>query len=148
MDPTALPTDNLYKFMALAGLALAGFCVWLLWKTRDDTLAKLASAFEDLAKVQPLVAAKDRTPEQAESVAAMLRGAAVVGHTKSAGRRSKVFMLGIAAGILVSGTGFGLWYYRLQQFTDAQTKADFEDHMQELDAKRIARERAAQEVKP
>lgn len=31
MDPTALPTDNLYKFMALAGLGIAGFCLWFWW---------------------------------------------------------------------------------------------------------------------
>jgi hypothetical protein len=29
VDPTGLPTDNLYKFLALAGLAFAGFCAWL-----------------------------------------------------------------------------------------------------------------------
>lgn len=36
VDPTALPTDNLYKFLALAGLMLAGFCAWLEYKMRES----------------------------------------------------------------------------------------------------------------
>jgi hypothetical protein len=41
MDPTALPTDNLYKFAALSGVALIGFLSWLAWKTQRDLQAAL-----------------------------------------------------------------------------------------------------------
>jgi hypothetical protein len=39
MDPTALPTDNLYKFAALSGVALAGFLIWLTWKVQRELQA-------------------------------------------------------------------------------------------------------------
>src|SRR5882762_6140472 len=36
MDPTSLPTDNLYKFMALSGVAIVGFFIWFVWKTQRE----------------------------------------------------------------------------------------------------------------
>jgi hypothetical protein len=41
MDPTSLPTDNLYKFMALGGLFLTGFGGWLFWKLRVEERNKV-----------------------------------------------------------------------------------------------------------
>src|SRR5688572_2341923 len=41
MDPTSFPTDNLYKFLALSGLALAGLCAWLWWKLREQANSAL-----------------------------------------------------------------------------------------------------------
>ncbi|MEO8903198.1 MAG: hypothetical protein ABI627_16885 [Polyangiaceae bacterium] len=42
MDPTHLPTDNLSKFLALAGLAFTGLCAWLFWRIRGDILKETA----------------------------------------------------------------------------------------------------------
>jgi hypothetical protein len=36
VDPTALPTDNLYKFMAFSGLVAAGYAVWIVYKLLVD----------------------------------------------------------------------------------------------------------------
>jgi hypothetical protein len=52
MDPTNLPTDSLYKFMALSGLAILGFCVWLFSTNTDRLLEQSASADAALAKLK------------------------------------------------------------------------------------------------
>jgi hypothetical protein len=44
VDPTSLPTDNLYKFLALSGLALAAFCTWSCQKAWA-TVHNAADAF-------------------------------------------------------------------------------------------------------
>jgi hypothetical protein len=61
MDPTALPTDNLYKFMALGGLALVGFCIWMRLKI-TDTLGKVVSDVEgSMLKTKSLMAPIEAT---------------------------------------------------------------------------------------
>jgi hypothetical protein len=41
MDFTSIPTDNLYKFMALSGLVVAGSSVWFLWKKAEEHRDKI-----------------------------------------------------------------------------------------------------------
>ena len=108
-------------------------------------MAGFVKTFEELVKLQPGIGDKNRTPEQAETAAALLRGAAVVGHSKRASSRGKMYVAGIVIGLLTSATGFTFWYLRLQRYVDAQAKADFDDHMQELAARRIERDKRARE---
>lgn len=44
MDPTSLPTDNLYKFMALSGMGIVGFAVWFRWKRLQSFADGLSKA--------------------------------------------------------------------------------------------------------
>lgn len=45
MDPTGLPTDSVYKFIALSGLAIAGFAIWFWW-TRTQQFLKTSAALQ------------------------------------------------------------------------------------------------------
>ena len=167
MDPTALPTDNLYKFMALAGLALAGFCAWAIWKvTRfiGESAMSLAEGdvrlharrrnLETFISLTPTGAGReqeiiDRGLLLDEELAIQEARAKLVTATIcELNLRTKTLKRAIGAGLTVSAAGFTLWYLNVQWYADKQAKADFEDHMQELAAKRIAREKPAREPKP
>jgi hypothetical protein len=50
MDPTSLPTDSLYKFMALSGVALVGLILWLLAKAQRAHLTNLSVLETENAK--------------------------------------------------------------------------------------------------
>ena len=194
MDPTSLPTDNLYKFMALAGLMLAGFCGWLRWKFLENQHAELATIKQELSRIEATTdvlvsrihllkdssvrfgqGADEATNEGTNAYyAELLKGASqkidetleeqqaahvaavnARGRLEAVNARQDRYEVAVttltyvaALGLVTSACGFGLWYVNLQWYTDRQTKADFEDHMQELAAKRITREKAAHEAKP
>lgn len=159
VDPTALPTDNLWKCMALAGLMLAGFCGWLIFKILSQvylSLDRTSAASTRLAaqaeadRVQTLDGVKEanaRLKRASKRLEAATLARANAEATDLAIERLWVKVMPLLAGalfgLIISLTGFSFWYLKLQWYTDKQTKADFEDHMQELAAKRRAREKAA-----
>src|SRR4051812_13688935 len=86
MDPTALPTDNLYKFAALSGVALAAFLLWLTWRIQreleSDLLAirvKQARGAVAATRVQDLGAIVSKRQEQLETRAATIIADAKLG---------------------------------------------------------------------
>lgn len=194
MDPTHLPTDNLWKFMALAGLACAGFCGWLMWKMfeyarsaeerEDETAARLKAKTISLAarlaqlridndqftlalsetqndatnlfyanllrEVRSEIASAAARQEalDEEFSAAQVRLSAVRAHSAFLYKMVRFPAVFMFAGVVLSCLGFERWYGNLQVYTDHQTRADFEDHVAELAAKRTARDRAAAGVCP
>jgi hypothetical protein len=50
VDPTSLPTDNLYKFVSLAGLAIAMGATWIHWKQADRFHSRLDTAHRRVAR--------------------------------------------------------------------------------------------------
>ncbi len=52
VDPTGLPTDNLYKFLALAGLGATGFCLWFWWTRRNLLLTERMDIDRELARAE------------------------------------------------------------------------------------------------
>jgi hypothetical protein len=46
-----LPVDNRYKFAALSGVALAGFLLWLSWKTLRELQATLLALAIKTARI-------------------------------------------------------------------------------------------------
>ena len=78
MDPTKLPTDNLYKFLALAGLSLAGFCGWLIWKFVERQHSELAALLETHAQLDArivAVAIRHPNPRDVRQVVGFVTGA-------------------------------------------------------------------------
>jgi len=138
VDIPGLPTDNLYKFLALSGLLSAGFIWWGVTK-RWEALVERAYGFntkvrERNIQLQHLVIdsrimtpetegilkeriRKNATDEQADEVLGM--------HLQDAIDRLKklsVHGLGVMAfALLMSVFGFFAWYLRVQRYQDEQT---------------------------
>jgi hypothetical protein len=221
VDPTALPTDNLYKFMALSGLGIAGFCLWFWWQrfqqlkdkliglrldlaaskhkgaqTLADTerleaaldgfaadTAKIRETFEEKRARFEALKASDPSPRELDQFTQELVGANDaldrLGERVANGRerlgavrveaqankadtsrmdvqyktlRSEGVLLDSLAralfaagsfGLILSAAGFAGWYINVQWYADRQAKAEFEDRMAELSAKRKARDDAS-----
>jgi len=131
MDPTKLPTDNLYKFMAILGLLLMGFAVYVQWhinnmplevqvaKSRGDAAVNQAK-LERLQRAQP-----QGEPPTEEFVAAKMAGklqmyqedairSEIDRNRQINGHMNALEWWGIAMSVL----GFGLWYWKLQRHLD------------------------------
>jgi hypothetical protein len=87
MDPTALPTDNLYKFIALSGLVLVGFLAWLVWRTQRELLTTLeevnlrnARSTANVDLLAALQAIADRKEQGLKSREDSLKQSARAGH--------------------------------------------------------------------
>jgi len=159
MDPTALPTDNLYKFLALAGLSLSGFCGWLIWRINTWALAE-AYRLKEIALRHRARRRADRALRNISDAGPhnttrsfIKRSFALQGETEVLLARADKMLFDLSSlkaslrtlkrlvwvGLLVSLMGFVFWYLRLQQYTDRQTKADFEDHMARCSSHRDGR---------
>lgn len=189
MDPTALPTDNLYKFMALAGVLAAGFCIWLAYRIwnhiiqradqmeieeaqlslRFDAASARAKLFEaqseayaqdaqragDTASREQafaLIAGRqDALPAERRQLDSLEQDRATLAHKRKALHEvdglgtaaARGLLVACACAVAVSMFGFILWYTRVQWYADKQAKAEFEDRMAELAAKRKARDAAS-----
>ncbi len=96
MDPTALPTDNLYKFAALSGVALAGFLIWLTWKVQRELQAVLLTitlkqrmSVVAVKRLQDLETINDVKVTQLENERNRLNEAAVAGKLTEADERRR-----------------------------------------------------------
>lgn len=158
MDLTALPTDNLYKFMALAGTLLLVFSVYLgftryqkYWERLDELSLELAENEATIRRAEREVAAiegkHDPSPEAAQALEERKFEArrrhelnksrlAIVERTD----RDRKWALGISialavAAVLLAGSGYYLWYDRLQRFQDRAVEAEAQNRPVEVPAR-------------
>lgn len=137
-----LPTDNLYKFMALGGLTLAGFFFWIFWKRadalRDRAEAHLQDEKELTAEAEAIRAQIELgrllpEPERSAQLPVLtallakvqLRAAGLDARYKSLeSATAEIHRIGWSAigfaviGIIIANIGFGLWYTRVQRYQD------------------------------
>jgi hypothetical protein len=154
MNLPSLPTDNLYKFMALAGLAAFFFSVvYPTWQTRELKVKQLeqdaeravlqiehahlvAELYDASGKVkpdaQPDGLATKRRFRDLEIKAAQLEGKkqVLIRLAAEANLFSLAFWYGIVAGLIVTIWGFALWYRRVQKPQDALLQQQLKDAMQ------------------
>jgi hypothetical protein len=163
LAPITLPTDNLYKFLAIAGITLVVVAIVVPWSERDGLRreearllgehsrihSELKSLNPDMdvpaptlgdihnpdigtaninAKIETAIKAAPRKSaagareltEYERSLASLQAGLiehrALVLHATAANR---LFWCVLAAGIALSGLGFGGWFLRLQRKQDA-----------------------------
>jgi hypothetical protein len=142
IDLPSLPTDNLYKFIALCGLVLfiASVTIPNILATRfrdqvDDLTIEAAPLEEEIKILHEQIARfENASPPDAERVsatraasdqirikAAVVRAKLSVAHNRQKDLRLLLWVV-VIGGILSSvimWSGFRLWYYRLQQYQDA-----------------------------
>jgi hypothetical protein len=116
-----LPTDNIYKFIALFSLILfiSGFGTVIY-----ATNATNAMAFEHWVEVETLRALETPTLEQATRLQALEKKIEVAVDDKDAYRSLAIFM--IAAGTVGMVFGFGYWHLRIQPRVDQMAATQLE----------------------
>jgi hypothetical protein len=142
-----LPTDNLYKFMALGGLTLSGFFCWLFWKYTEEYSRRVEALTVEHAELQSnaqaarekLERAKTLTEEERKKIvpamlsdlagtdvrasAALARRAALDRVDLRVRRIGWATMILTALGFSIATAGFYLWYVRVQQYQDVILRA-------------------------
>ncbi len=148
----SLPTDNLYKFIAISGISLLIFCGHLNWNTQQTLLQKLEDietevdvlSFQQTTLDNDLKKDKDTTNKQrSNSPIAIsqkkqlsniqnelqIKGILLKGKAKSLRRITNdsknlfVFTTTIGTiGILMAFFGFFMWYYKVQVHHDRSIK--------------------------
>lgn len=146
MNLSLLPTDNLYKFLALAGLALVGFAIVVYLKTARALIERLHTLDIEAKTALPVLAYLEWVVEQKATRPAMpfeerdelrkLHRDISIKH-----ERQKVelqyatdltaqlrwlghaTLVGVTLGLAVSALGFALWYTEVQRPTDFSVKA-------------------------
>jgi hypothetical protein len=118
MPTPSLPTDNLYKFIALAGIALVVATVVLGFGTYRDLLdreAELRAQGGTLgwSSGQPL---DQNLPEERDLKHGILLLRA---RLDAAVKQFPMLSYPLVAGTALMGVGFWLWYVRLQRHLDA-----------------------------
>lgn len=142
-----LPTDSLYKFMALGGYSLAAFFFWLFY-TRVDAHTIRTAAFaielaerkvrthalkdevahvrsltepEQRAALPGLIVASTEAEANFEASSAQLR--AIQANDREIKRLGYAAMIFAVIGIAIGNAGFGLWYTRVQRYQDIILRA-------------------------
>jgi hypothetical protein len=145
--PVTPPTDNLYKFMAIAGLLVAGFSLYFpiteRRQYRDQVLAleiELAAQTAETQRINEALSRRDslrpltRQEEErfgrfdslrAQRNATMpLRQEALARYRTDIGLFGVLLVLGTASGLGCAAAGFTLWYNRVQRHLDRALAAD------------------------
>ena len=126
--PTNLPTDNLYKFIALSGVALTSIILVL-------SIGTLGGLQDDLAAIEGKIATHTKllNAPDANSTALYLAAAELHGNLIELELRAKYsFIFSVILAIFLIATlalalyGFKAWYYRIQVYEDALLKKQAE----------------------
>ena len=145
MNFPLLPTDNLYKFVAVAGLILSAYCAFFAYQQVLDIKLQRARAEteEDIIRLEieqierdaeKINRKKDPSSDEIKEISARIRTAQVQ-KLRVRGKRNEVDILttqvwvhffvlwtGILGGICMSGWGFTQWYYQIQKPNDELTR--------------------------
>lgn len=121
LDRVPVPTDNIYKFIALFSLVTLIFSVW---QTISFTTASNAIVMKNFPEIEELKSLESRSRVQEAKLAVLEREMEVVIKDK----KFVVEMLSWIVGLSVSGIvlGFGIWLRKIQPLIDAHSKAQLE----------------------
>ncbi len=126
MNIPSLPTDNLYKFMALSGIFIAvfGYSVYWIQGGRTQEIVEELSGLETRLEViikSPIVTGDSSidTEKDLEAIAKVMQLTKEFDNLQKERvvyRNFSIFCL--VVGSILSISGFSLWYFRVQKFQD------------------------------
>lgn len=128
MNINNLPTDNLYKFIALSGLVLIFYSSFyirpLIWEVEIE-VARLATEIEVIEMAEDVEAPEAKKLVTLEKLKNMKVKNAVTKqkHEKYKSLHNENKLL-VFIGLLLTCLGFYLWYYRVQRPIDQKLKND------------------------
>lgn len=136
----SIPTDNLYKFLAVSGLVVNLFCTALLYlsteRASDAAAAYEVNKAKGLLMIHEIEVDSAMLPQYVRDTSRAFRLAIRELATHSAeakglvvrvnreGPLQKTLYLGIGFGAGFAAFGFVLWWRRLQRFLDEQVVLD------------------------
>lgn len=147
MFSSSIPTDNLYKFMAITGLVFIVLCLYWYNKQLHEVMMEsieLRSQVESMAKINSILDEKKKIVEGTESStskdameilnerAALLKESPTISKrwerlfflTNEFIRLKKILILSLVLGVATTCAGFFLWYMKLQRYQDVLMKRE------------------------
>jgi hypothetical protein len=133
---SSLPTDNLYKFLAIAGVALIIFSFYmshsrmdLMWQRQDEWMRTYTKTFSELrTKTNQLKQNSGENAKALKDEILKLRMAMINDDfTKWQFRETTLDLFNelqvvLYLGCLLAAIGFTFWYTRVQKYLDAALK--------------------------
>lgn len=133
MNLPNLPTDNLYKFLALSGIFLCITCLVIKSVEFQSFSAKRANALNQLVDIQRdldnIVITKD-TLDEAKKQTQLINTEVekerndIKALREPYDQNKSLYNLGIGVGFFVSIVGFLLWYLKVQRYEDKLLKSN------------------------
>ncbi|GKS92196.1 hypothetical protein [Acidovorax sp. SUPP2539] len=142
LDRIVVPTDNIYKFIALFSLVVLIFCGWqsISFNTEVNSIV-----FKNYPEMQDLRALDARSRVQDARLAVLDRQIEIA----TQDRKFYNSLLGFSMAIAILGlvVGFGVWYRKIQPLVDAQSKAQLEILQLEIEKIKLENRRLADSLK-
>ena len=126
-----IPTDNLYKFLAIAGLTISLFSLAMNTISVNQYAEKRIQLLSDISgyriQTDKLIRELGSKNPESQTISAQTREleshveelSSIVKITRdSFDRVTKLQNMGVLFGFFISATGFFLWYWKLQRYED------------------------------
>ena len=121
LDRVPVPTDNIYKFIALFSLVTLIFCGWQVISINSMTNAVI---FQNYPEIEAIKSLEERSREQEARLAILNRQMEVA--TEDRNTFNIILILIILTALLGLYYGFYTWHKDIQPMADAQSKAQLE----------------------
>lgn len=128
MEIPSLPTDNLYKFMAIFGIVLMIFAFVFPFRGIDDLSnelheAELEARIHEAQEQRFFASGKERSEEEEiDKIIFMLKYKSNLEKLREKSNRFEqnkwIFKISYGAGSFVASWGFLLWYWKVQRHLD------------------------------
>ncbi|MCO8251112.1 hypothetical protein [Comamonas thiooxydans] len=142
LDRVPVPTDNIYKFIALFSLVALIFSMWAIINIQTSTNEVV---YKTLPEIEALKNFEKRTNEQNLSLALLERKLEVAKSDRKALSYALYGVFGVA--FWMAAYGFGKWHKDIQPLVDAQNKAQLEILQLQIEKLRLENQKLAESLK-
>jgi hypothetical protein len=142
IDRVSVPTDNIYKFIAIFSLVTLLFCGWQSFATNANTNAILIQIYPE---IEALKSIESRSPSQEAKLALLERQVEVA--IKDRTHLAYVLGVFIAASIFGMWYGFYIWKTQIQTISDSQNKAQLDILNLQIEKLKLENQKLAESLK-
>ena len=142
LDKVPVPTDNIYKFIALFSLVALIFSVWASFTLHNSTNEVV---YTNLPEIEALKKLEVRAPEQELILSLKERRIEIA----RADKKTLTTVLSWIIGFSFFGMGYGFWKWHkeIQPLADAQNQAQLEILQLQIEKLRLENQKLAESLK-
>ncbi len=142
LDRVPVPTDNIYKFIALFSLVALIFCAWQVLSISTTTNLIIFTNYPEIEELKSL-----KTPSRAQEAKLSVLERQI--EVATGNRRDYNRILGGAMAISIWGLfyGFLVWHKEIQPMADAQNKAQLEILQLQIEKLRLENQKLEDSLK-